>query len=288
MPSPPAGLVNHPKYRGWTRTFHDDFPGTALDTAKWGANPGGETAWGAKRNEGAAGTVQVYQSSNVTVANGVCTITVQAESPPINWNGTDYHYSSGFIHTHGNFAQRYGYWEIECKLPDKVGTWPAAWGLKEFIGTSNYVWEQDWFEGFGVLEAADDPDASRHGKMNGDRIRSTVHYNPGTGMVSDGSAYEPGPPFSRDYFTEGFHVFAMEWLPTHIAFFIDGVEWKRITDPIKIPTAVDDLAYININCDVGDETAASGNIAETDADLPVTYEIKRVSVWQHPDYLAVA
>lgn len=274
---PTSRLVSHPSTRGWTLAFDETFPGSSINTSRWGASAGNALPWGDRNNAGATNTLQLYSSNNVAVSGGLCTITIDDEDPAMSWDSRTWDYSSAMLHTYGNFSFRYGWMEIRCKLPSKVGVWPAFWALED-DGAFPYNWELDVFEQFGS-ETSSDPASGVH---NGDRILMSAHYNPGGGVTNDSSAFEPGSSGSapenrvaQDYFTGGFHTFALNWQADRLEWFIDGVSRKLITDTSKIP---DVDMYLLVNCDVDGD--AAGDITVTDATLPVEYVIDYVKVWQ--------
>ena len=59
-----------------------------------------------------------YLTSNVSVANGLATITVQKSGS--NWNG-------GILSTDTTKRFQYGFVEVRAKLPKGPGFWPGIW-----------------------------------------------------------------------------------------------------------------------------------------------------------------
>ncbi|MGB1285074.1 MAG: glycoside hydrolase family 16 protein [Aggregatilineales bacterium] len=269
--------VSHPSTRGWTLAFDETFS-AALSSTNWGSDPGNALPWGDRNNAGATNTLQLYSSDNVAIADGLCTITIQDESPALVWDSQNWDYSSAMMHTHQSGASgkswRYGWFEIRCKLPSKVGCWPAFWLLQD-DDAFPYNWELDVFEQFGSETSASS------GVHNGDRVLMTTHYSTG-GVLSDSTAFEPGSSGSapenrvaQNYFTGGFHTFALNWQSDRLEWFIDGVSRKIETDSAKIPNV--DM-YLLLNCDVDGD--AAGDITVSDASLPVEFVIDYVKVWQ--------
>ena len=60
----------------------------------------------------------------VSVANGLCTITAQRMTTPMGRP-----YASACFATFGTFAQTYGTWEARLRYPAGQGVWPAFWLL---------------------------------------------------------------------------------------------------------------------------------------------------------------
>ena len=98
----------------WSDEFSED---GAPDDTKWGYEIGGG-GWG--NNE-----LQYYTSrqENVKVENGNLVITARKES----YGGMNY--TSSRIVTREKGDWLYGRIEINAKLPEGVGTWPAIWML---------------------------------------------------------------------------------------------------------------------------------------------------------------
>jgi beta-glucanase (GH16 family) len=98
------------------------------------------------------------------------------------------------------------------------------------------------------------------GVYNKDAAGNTVH----------GSAWVTGGP---DY-TAGFHTFAVDWQPTFISYYVDGVEKIRVTDPVRIPT---EPMYVLANLAVGGTWPGS----PTDAtQFPQDLEIDYIHVFE--------
>ena len=176
-------------------TFSDEFNGTSLDTTKWGAS---YPTYGSE--------LQYYASDDVTVANG--TLRIKAEKRSMN----GYNYTSGIIHTFGKFSQKYGKFFIRAKFPKGQGLWSAFWLLPSTRG----VWppEIDPIEFLGH--------------------QTTTAYMSNHWVTSSGTEgkqtqwYNKGPDYTWD-----FHTFIMEWTPTQIMWYIDGV--KRATTTQGVP-----------------------------------------------------
>ena len=106
----------------WADEFNTD---GAPDATKWGYDIGtGAGGWG--NNE-----LQYYTNrpENVIVQGGVLKIKAIRE----NYLGSSY--TSARILTKGKFAFTYGRVEVRAKVPEGVGTWPAAWMLGNNIST---------------------------------------------------------------------------------------------------------------------------------------------------------
>ena len=106
---------------GWELVFDDEFDGDALDLAKW--NP--RDPVGRERNH----ELQAYVPDAFRLSGGV--LHVVAERRQADYGGKTRGFTSGMMTTTGKFAQRYGRFEIRCRIPAGKGLWPAFWLLPE-------------------------------------------------------------------------------------------------------------------------------------------------------------
>jgi uncharacterized protein (TIGR03437 family) len=111
-------------------------------------------------------------------------------------------YTSGRIKTEGLFSVAYGRIESRIKVPFGQGMWPAFWMLGNNITTVNWpaCGEIDIMENVGFTPSI------AYGSLHGpDGYNATAQYQLPTGQLSD-----------------DFHVFAIEWSPQQISFYVDG------------------------------------------------------------------
>ena len=107
----------------WEQVFADEFDGDALDRSVWQPDRGGDTPalpfnW---TIEGAW-----FDPSNVTVADGRLTLTVESE--PRSVGEGDYDYSTGMVQTLPDVAvEPPVYVEARIRMPSCGGCWPAFW-----------------------------------------------------------------------------------------------------------------------------------------------------------------
>ena len=180
---------------GWKLTFDDEFSGATLDLSKW--NP--QDPWGRVRNR----ELQAYVKDAFEERDGV--LRVKAERRSAEYDGVMRQYTSGMITTYGKFAQKYGWFEIRCRVPKGNGFWPAFWMLPEPLG---------WPPEIDVLENL------------GEDTRTAYFTNHFTGPDgrhgSKGSGKVATPDLSAD-----FHTYAVEWTKEAIVWYFDGVEKFR-------------------------------------------------------------
>jgi beta-glucanase (GH16 family) len=187
-------------------TWSDEFngaAGTSIDAAKWKFDIGG-SGWG--NNE-----LEYYTSSTSNVAHdgqGHLAITARRENPA----GYQCHYgtcqyTSGRILTADRFTQTYGRFEASIKIPRGQGIWPAFW----MLGGNNWptTGEIDIMENVGNIP---------------NTVYGTVH-----GPGYSGSGGIGGNRTIGSALGDAFHQYAVEWSPNLIVWFLDGVEFFRIT-----------------------------------------------------------
>jgi len=215
-------------------TWSDEFnqaDGSPPDPTKWSFDTGGD-GWG---NE----ELQTYTSrpQNVQVVGGNLAITAIQE----DYVGTDgilRNYTSARIKTHHKFSQKYGRFEARIKLPTGVGVWPAFWIMGENVDTVPWpdCGEIDIMENIGNLPAT---------------VYSTVH-----GPNAGGGAYRIGATYNlpSGQFSDDFHVFAMEWSPNVLEFYVDGTLYSVVTPgtiPVDDTWVFDHPFFIVLNVAVG-------------------------------------
>lgn len=190
--------------RNWELTWSDEFNGTANtspDNTKWAFDIG-NGGWGNAE-------LEYYTNRTDNVAkdgNGNLVITAKNES----YGGSAY--TSGRIKTQGLFSQAYGRFEARIKTPYGPGIWPAFWLLGDNINSVG--WPQ-----CGEIDIME----LRGQKPN--IINGTVH-GPG---YSGGSAITKAYGLQNTRFDTDFHIFAVEWSPEKVDFFVDDYLYQRIT-----------------------------------------------------------
>lgn len=188
----------------WSDEF-DSVAGATPDASKWAIQLGNNNGWGNAEYE-----VYTKNAENVsTDGNGNLAITATKVAPTSSNPYATYY--SGRITTKGLFSQTYGRFEARIKLPYGPGIWPAFW----LLGANDSIGWPDCGE-IDVME------------MNGSKpyiINGSVH-GPG---YSGGSAITKGYALPNARYDTGFHVFAIEWGPNYIDYFVDNVLYEEIT-----------------------------------------------------------
>lgn len=194
---------------GWKLVWEDEFTGTQLDTAKWNVLIREQS----KHNE-----LQYYVPDEVYVENGM----LRLRSRVRKYGSMDY--TSGRLDTKGKCAPVYGRFEIRAKLPAGKGLWPAYWLypqnrnwpmeylMMEAVANGNESLipeERPWYSEIDIMEFLG------HER---DIVYGTLHYYTFDGQKKTSSGKVSG---TADY-SAGFHVYALEWEPDSIRWYIDG------------------------------------------------------------------
>jgi beta-glucanase (GH16 family) len=163
-----------------------------------------------------------YEKSNPTknyaVENGVLKIWPQQDASGKFFNRT--------VDTDGRFAQQYGYFEMEAKLPRGQGVWPAFW---LFAHPGNRRPEIDIMEAYPSAEGWGFVDKTGVARPNvyAATIWRTEGDQVGQKMIATG----------KDL-SAGFHKYAVKWEPDKQTFYFDGREiWSRrieMPDPMYV------------------------------------------------------
>jgi beta-glucanase (GH16 family) len=111
------------------------------------------------------------------------------------------------------FSKQYGRFEFRAKLPVGKGVWPALWMLPEE-------------EKYGGWAASGEIDVMEARGQEPGKVLGTIHY---------GSKWPVNAESSKDYvFPEkrtiaDFHVYAVEWEPGEIRWYVDGTLYSTQT-----------------------------------------------------------
>jgi beta-glucanase (GH16 family) len=204
--------------------------GSLPDSSKWVAETGGG-GWGNHELES-----YTNRARNAHVQSGNLVITARKES----YKGADgiaRQYTSARLKTLGLFEQKYGRFEARIKIPRGQGIWPAFWMLGNNMGTV------DW-PGCGEIDIMENI-----GKEP-DKLHGTIHGPGYSGANGLGGTYT----LPSGKFADNFHIFAVEWEPSAIRFYVDSNQYETRT-PADLPTGktwvYDHPFYILLNVAVG-------------------------------------
>lgn len=188
--SPHATLV-------WADEFNGP-NGSAPDPAKWTVIDDG-SGYGNNEQE-----YYTPRASNVRVEDGHLVLTAYRE----NYSGKDgaRAYTSGRLESHNKLDLQYGRVEARIRLPRGQGIWPAFWMLGSDYRTTGWP-------GCGEIDIMENIGAEP------DKVHGSLH----------GPGYFGGVPLSATYalpaparFSDDFHVFAVDWRPGEMRFYVDG------------------------------------------------------------------
>jgi beta-glucanase (GH16 family) len=162
--------------------------------------------------------------SPFSVSNGNLHIQADVASPTVQPFLHGQKYTSGLLTTYQSFRHLYGYFEINAKMPNGKGFWPAFWLLPDTMMENPP--EIDIFEVLG-----DRPN----------RLYQTVHWNDDTHHRSK-QFVTKGPDLSAD-----FHRYGVLWNEAVIAYYFDGQK----TATMPTPNDMHKPMYLLVNLAVG-------------------------------------
>lgn len=181
------------------------------------------------------------RDTNVFVQDGYLHLVGLRESYGVrNW-------TSGRIRTQDKMEFQYGKVEIRAKLPSGKGLWPAFWMLGSNINEVGwpYSGEVDIMEYRGHIT---------------NQTSGTIHFSAVT-LENAGTANGDRRYIGEDYdlpdgdFSTDFHLFQFEWSDSLMIWYIDDVEFFRLTDEnIKTRTNLypfDQPFYLLLNLAIG-------------------------------------
>ncbi len=186
----------------------------------------GQPGWGNQE-------LQYYtdRPENVRIEDGMLHITAIAES------FENSNFTSARILTRGLYETTFGRFEARIKLPFGQGIWPAFWLLGNDSG-GTVIWPQ--IGEIDIMEYKGQEPRTIHGSVHG----------PG---------YSAGQAVTRTYtlptgrFDTQFHVFAIEWEPNEIRYYVDDEHYFTVT-PDNTPgewVFNDNTFHIILNVAVG-------------------------------------
>ncbi len=187
---------------GYNLVWHDEFNGTELSEADW------------NREEHKVGWVNNELQKYVPSADYAYVKDGELVIQPVKTEDEDGNvsYVSGRVNTQNKHDIKYGWIEARIKFPQGKGFLPAFWMMPQ---------DEDYYGQWpkcGEIDIAE---------VLGDNISTTygtLHYgephkqNQGTYTLKDGD-------FSNEY-----HVFAIEWEPGLIKWYVDGEQFYETND----------------------------------------------------------
>ena len=205
-----SNAADTPPVSGWQLVWSDEFDGKEIDPTKWAFDLGNgyfdhsANAWiaGWGNNE-----LQYYTRApaNVFLKDGLLHIRAQKEA----CKGCAYTSARLLSRKQDGrplFNKQYGRFEFRAKLPTGRGIWPALWLLPQT-------------EQYGGWAASGEIDVLEARGQEPHKVVGTLHY---------GSQWPANVHSGRDYVLPDlgsitdFHLYALEWEPGAIRWFVDG------------------------------------------------------------------
>jgi beta-glucanase (GH16 family) len=199
----------------WQLVWSDEFDGDALDTTKWDVDLGNGffdysshswvPGWG---NE----ELQYYTREPENLCVRDSKLYIRALREPLHGCG----YTSARIKTRRRdgtplFTKLYGRFEFRAKVPWGKGLWPALWLLP-----------QD--DAYGTWAASGEIDVMEIVGERPQEYLGSTHFGstfPQRSLVTHVHAFADGGSVAD------FHVYAVEWEPGLIRWFVDGKPWAQ-------------------------------------------------------------
>jgi beta-glucanase (GH16 family) len=222
----PQGII-------WSDEF-DGPKGAPPDASKWTPRIGGE-GWGNQQLD--------YDTDQNAYQDGQGNLVLEArqETPDGShcWYGPC-QYTSSQITTKDHFTFTYGRLEARIKLPAGQGLWSTFWLV------DNDCTKNGWQPSCGEVD-----------------IMENIGREPGTNY---GTAHGPGY-FTGTYklphgvFSDDFHVFALQWSPNNLYFFVDGINYytAKASDQNQANWVYNRPYYIILNVAIGGDWPGSPN-----------------------------
>ncbi|MFZ6027829.1 MAG: carbohydrate binding domain-containing protein [Chloroflexota bacterium] len=252
---------------GWTLVWSDEFEGAGgspVNQANWTHEIGGH-GWG--NAEWEYYTDSTENSSVDGSGNLVITAReIEDGAAPLEcWYGDCTHTSARLV-TANKFEFTYGRAEARLKVPYGQGIWPAFWTLGNDIGTVGWP-------GCGEIDIMEN--IGREPNI----VHGTIHgpgYSGGSGI---GGAYT----LESGNLADDFHVFAIEWEPEEIRWYIDGTQYFTVTVndiPAGTEWVYDHPFFLILNVAVGGYWPGYPDASTV---FPQMMTVDYVRVYQGPD-----
>lgn len=249
----------------WNLAWSDEFDASArsgIDLTRWTPEAGG-TGWGNKE-------LQFYTDAPQNVyISGKGRLVIKAVKKKLDprfkcWYGRC-RYSSARLITKNKFDQRYGRIEARIKIPAGQGIWPAFWMLGNDIDTAGWP-------GCGEIDIMEN--VGREPSV----VHGTIHGPGYSGKDSIGASYtlKDGARFADE-----FHVFAVEWEPAEIRWYVDGELYQTRTAgdlPQGARWVFDHPFFIILNVAVGGTWPGD---PDSTTRFPQRMEVDYVRVYKH-------
>lgn len=244
-----------------TLVWSDEFDGTSVNPANWEFMIGDGTDYGIPgwgNNE-----LQYYTArpENAVVSDGTLKIIAREE----NFGGRNY--TSARLRTMNRAEFLYGRMEARIKVPSTTGIWPAFWMLPT---NSPY----------GGWAASGEIDI-----MESVNIATTIYGSIHFGGSWPNNTHLTCTRSNGTNYSQNFHVYAIDWTPTYIRWYIDGIayctrgsnQWYSTAAPGDDNAPFDQPFHFLLNVAVGGNFPGNPNGSSV---FPQVMEVDWVRVYQ--------
>lgn len=245
-------------------TWSDEFEGTKVNSKNWcrGWYPSTKTS---TRKGG------YWNTRLATVKDGALHIATRyyengLDGGPAGWYTTQ-------ISTQGKFEQKYGYFEVCCKLPKGAGIWSAFWMMCDGVGIVDGS-GRDGTE----IDIFESPFYTVSNKKN--CIQSALHYD-GYDEDHQQETVHTTHVYGKDPY-ETFNTYGLEWNEAEYIFYINGVECARsdFGGVSQVPE------YLILSVEIGGENGIPadswcGDSITTNTDEITDFVVDYVRVYQY-------
>lgn len=254
-PPPPTAIPATPTpewaREGWELVWQDEFDEDAVSRDNWTFDLGrGSGGWGNHE-------LQWYteRPENVRTEDGLLIIEAREEE----FIRSDF--TSARMKTEGLFSWTYGRFEARIQIPTGQGIWPAFW----LLGAEGGTWPNN-----GEIDIMENIGREPH------TVYGTVHGPGYSGSNGVGRPYtQTAVPFADD-----FHIYAVEWEPQEIRWYVDNNLTHTITpDDLPGEWVYDHPFFIIMNVAVGGDWPGSPDDTTI---FPQRMVVDYVRVYQRP------
>jgi beta-glucanase (GH16 family) len=207
----PRLTISYDTPTAWRHVWQDNYDASSLDTSKWTARPLTYVDFDK--------ACITDTPDNVFVSGGNLTIRARRQQLTC-WGGGTRQYTTAYLDTIGKANFSYGRFETRAKSPNgaanSTGLWPAFWLRRTRVTTGS-----DPNDGNGELDVMELPGGNQYYRAS----TAAIFHDYGPPPTKNDFRYTlPGTSYPGD----GFHVYAAEWEPGVIRFYVDGVLiWTR-------------------------------------------------------------
>lgn len=204
--APDCGATTYRKDDGtpWRCTLGEDFDGTALNPLIWRAMTSDKFSYGARPD------CFVNSPNNISVANGMLTLTSRKESRSFvcdqNGRKVTTSLTAGMVSTYDKWTQAYGRFEFRARLP---------WTDKDGIQTSMWLWPEG--ASGASWPASGEIDVAEWYSRYDDRVIPYLHQ---------GNFLIPKDQVTNNYClvnrVQDWHTYLLEWTPAYLRISYDG------------------------------------------------------------------